>query len=198
MSLEASRIGAMNDGDEWAAEHFSASSTACQASTRRSIRMSEVPENPGRELKRQHPSLAQPAGSAAAAIQPGAQPDAGVAEHGLRGRVGQPALAASATRTPADATRSFNFAQEQLYEPRQRRGSGLEGWWQERLGHAFDCLTKSKARYLARTADADTVRDRFAKAQQGGSSPGCSGNPGRRLSTRDLTDPSTPIGGDLR
>lgn len=149
--------------------------------------MPEVPDNPVRELERQHPSLAQPVGSATAAIEPRAQPDAGVAEHGLRARAGQPSLAASATRAPVDAASSRKVARQQQCEFRQRRGSSLEGRWPERLGHAFDCLARAEARFLTRTADAYTVRHRFAKAQQGGSGPGFSRNPGRRLNTRQLT-----------
>ena len=103
--------------------------------------MSETPENPSHELERQHPPLAQPEPGAAAATEPGAQPGAGLAEHGLRARAGEPELAASATRSPADATRSFDTAQgrlsyaelaEQLAAPllaidvRQRRGEYAE------------------------------------------------------------------------
>lgn len=77
-------------------------------------------------------------------------------------------------------------SKEQLDELRQRHGNSLEAWWQERLGHAFDCLTQSEARYLARTEDADAVRDRFAQAQQGGSDPGQSRDPGQRYSAKEL------------
>ena len=103
--------------------------------------MSETPENPGHELERQHSPLAQPEPGAAAATEPGAQPGAGLAEHGLRARAGQPGLAASATRAPADATQTFDTAQgrlsyaelaERLAAPllaidvRQRRGEYAE------------------------------------------------------------------------
>ncbi len=156
--------------------------------------MAEIPDNPNSELERQHPSLARPARSGATAPESGAQPDAGLAEHGLRAGAGQPELAASATRTPADATRSFNFAQAQLSEYRQRRGNKLAGWWRDCLGHAFDYRIKSEARYLARTTDPDTVRDRFAKAQQRGSGPGFSGIPGRQRSIRELIAHRTRLG----
>lgn len=76
--------------------------------------MSETPENQGHELERQHPPLAQPEPGPAAATEPGAQPGAGLAEHGVRARAGEPALVANATRTPADATRSFDTAQGRL------------------------------------------------------------------------------------
>ena len=36
----------------------------------------------------------------------------------------------------------------------------------EEFGHAFDCLTQSEARYLARAPDVDTIRNRIAAAQQ--------------------------------
>ena len=76
--------------------------------------MPEIPDNPNRELERQHPTLARPDRSGATATEAGAQPDAGLAEHGLRAGAGQPELAASATRTPADATRTFDTAQGRL------------------------------------------------------------------------------------
>ncbi len=56
-------------------------------------------------------------------------------------------------------------SQEQLGELRQRHGKDLERWWRERFGHAFDCLTQSEARYLARSPDVDTIRNRLAAAQ---------------------------------
>lgn len=52
-----------------------------------------------------------------------------------------------------------------LYELRRKHGSDLERWWRDRFGHAFDGLTESEARYLARTANADRVRDRVAAEQ---------------------------------
>ena len=55
---------------------------------------------------------------------------------------------------------------EQLDELRQKHGAEFEDWWRERFGHAFDCLTQSEARYLARSPDADTIRDRIAAAEQ--------------------------------
>lgn len=76
--------------------------------------MTDIPENRDRELERKHPSLAQPVAGAAAEPEPGAQPDPGLAEHGVRAGAGQPALAASATRTPAEATRTFDTAQGRL------------------------------------------------------------------------------------
>lgn len=110
--------------------------------------MSETPENPGHELERQHPPLAQPEPGAAAATEPGAQPSAGLAEHGVRARAGEPGLAASATHSPADATRAFDTAQgrlsyaelaERLAAPlleidvRQRRGEYAESPLNEAL-----------------------------------------------------------------
>ena len=63
----------------------------------------------------------------------------------------------------------LNPSQEQLHELRQKHGSDFEKWWKEHFGHAFDCLTQSEARYLARSPDVDTIRDRLAAAKQGGS-----------------------------
>jgi hypothetical protein len=55
-----------------------------------------------------------------------------------------------------------------LAQLRSKHGPELETWWQHRFGHAFDALTESEARYLARAEDADTVRDRLAAAEQAG------------------------------
>ena len=52
----------------------------------------------------------------------------------------------------------------QLDELRGKHGPEFERWWREVFGHAFDCLTQSEARYLARSPDADTVRSRLAAA----------------------------------
>lgn len=57
------------------------------------------------------------------------------------------------------------LTQERLDELRNRHGTELENWWLARFAHAFDALTESEARYLARTADADTVRSRIAAAE---------------------------------
>ena len=53
-----------------------------------------------------------------------------------------------------------------LDQLRNSHGADLEKWWQGRFAHAFDALTESEARYLARTADADTVRNRIVAAEQ--------------------------------
>ena len=54
---------------------------------------------------------------------------------------------------------------ERLHELRSKHGTELENWWVGRFAHAFDALTESEARYLARTETADTIRDRIAEAQ---------------------------------
>ena len=63
----------------------------------------------------------------------------------------------------------LNPSQEQLHELRQKHGSDFEAWWKAHFGHAFDYLTQSEARYLARSPDVDTIRNRLAAAKQGGS-----------------------------
>ena len=68
-------------------------------------------------------------------------------------------------------------SQEQLNELRQKHGSDFEKWWKQHFGHTFDCLTQSEARYLARSPDVDTIRNRLAAAKQGGSGPGNGRNP---------------------
>lgn len=57
---------------------------------------------------------------------------------------------------------------ERLHELRQRHGTALENWWRDRFAHTFDALTESEARYLARTPDADTIRNRIVAAEQAG------------------------------
>ena len=54
---------------------------------------------------------------------------------------------------------------ERLHELRSTHGAELEHWWQERFGHAFDALTESEARYLVRTPDPATIRNRIAAAE---------------------------------
>ena len=63
-------------------------------------------------------------------------------------------------------------SQEQLDELREKHGPDFEHWWGEHFGHTFDCLTQSEARYLARSPDADTIRDRLAAAMREGDSYG--------------------------
>ena len=54
----------------------------------------------------------------------------------------------------------------QLQELREKHGTELETWWQEIFGHTFDCLTQSEARYLTRSQNVNTIRDRIAAAKQ--------------------------------
>jgi hypothetical protein len=53
----------------------------------------------------------------------------------------------------------------QLEELRQKHGEEFEKWWQERFDYTFDCLTQSEARYLTRSPDAETIRNRLAAAE---------------------------------
>ena len=81
----------------------------------------------------------------------------------------------------------LKVAKEQLHELRQRHGREFEKWWREHFGHSFDCLTQSEARYLARSPDVDTIRNRLAAAirQGGGSSHGRSPR-GQRSHVKEL------------
>lgn len=54
---------------------------------------------------------------------------------------------------------------QRLHELRAKHGTELENWWIGHFAHAFDALTESEARYLARTERADTIRDRIAAAK---------------------------------
>jgi len=74
------------------------------------------------------------------------------------------------TGKPYSAKLSLDKAQ--LQELREKHGKELETWWQENFGHAFDCLTQSEARYLTRSPDVDTIRDRIAAAKQTGDGRG--------------------------
>jgi hypothetical protein len=88
----------------------------------------------------------------------------------LRGHIethgGKVLAAVALTGKPHSA--KLGLTQSSLDELRGKHGTELEHWWQERFGHAFDALTESEARYLIRTPDATTVRDRITAAEQAG------------------------------
>ena len=78
-------------------------------------------------------------------------------------------------------------SKEQLHELRQKHGPDFEKWWREHFGHAFDCLTQSEARYLARSSDVDTIRNRLAAAMREGGFRGRWRSPrAQRLHIEDL------------
>ncbi len=54
---------------------------------------------------------------------------------------------------------------EQIDALRKKHGQKLEHWWRERYGYGFDCLTQSEARYLERSPDVDTIRDRITQEE---------------------------------
>lgn len=91
----------------------------------------------------------------------------------LRGHIethgGKVLAAVALTGKPHSA--KLRLAQSTLDELRSKHGTEIEHWWQERFGHAFDALTESEARYLVRTPDVATIRDRIIKAEQAGNSP---------------------------
>lgn len=83
-------------------------------------------------------------------------------------------VVAAVTLTGKPYSAKLTLDQSQLQELRGKHGKALETWWQENFGHTFDCLTQSEARYLARSQDVDTIRNRIAAAKQtgdGGSVP---------------------------
>ena len=92
----------------------------------------------------------------------------------LRGWVesngGKVAHAAGLTGKPYSAR--LNPTGEQLHDLKKKHGSDFEKWWLEQFGHTFDCLTQSEARYLARSPDAHTIRNRLAAAMREGDSRG--------------------------
>ena len=75
---------------------------------------------------------------------------------------------AAVTLTGKPHSARLKLDDKQLAELREKHGTELEKWWLERFGHAFDCLTQSEARYLARTPDVETIRNRIAAAEQAG------------------------------
>lgn len=84
----------------------------------------------------------------------------------IESKGGKVLAAVALTGKPHSA--KLRLSPERLVELRNKHGQELEHWWQERFGHAFDALTESEARYLTRTADADTVRNRIIAAEQAG------------------------------
>ncbi len=88
----------------------------------------------------------------------------------LRGHIesqgGQVLAAVVLTGKPHSAR--LRLSAERLNELRNIHGAELEHWWQERFGHTFDALTESEARYLVRTPDLATIRNRIAAAEQAG------------------------------
>ena len=83
----------------------------------------------------------------------------------------------------------LNPSKEQLDELRQRHGKDFEKWWQEHFRHSFNHLTQSEARYLARSPDVNTIRNRLVAAQLEGSSPGHARSP--REQKRHIADLKT-------
>jgi adenine/guanine phosphoribosyltransferase-like PRPP-binding protein len=77
---------------------------------------------------------------------------------------GRVLAAVSLTGKPHSA--KLALSSERLQELRVKHGTELENWWIGRFAHAFDALTESEARYLARTETADTIRNRIADSQQ--------------------------------
>ena len=61
---------------------------------------------------------------------------------------------------------------------RYKHGQDLEDWWRERFGFGFDCLTRSEARYLENSPDAQAVRNRLIAAGLEGSSDLAEGSQG--------------------
>jgi hypothetical protein len=69
---------------------------------------------------------------------------------------------------------------------RDKHGRDLENWWREKFGFGFDCLTRSEARYLEKSPDAQAIRDRLIAAGLEGSSGASSSG----------AEPVAPSGGE--
>jgi hypothetical protein len=74
-------------------------------------------------------------------------------------------VSAAVTLTGKPYSAKLALQKTQLDELRQKHGDEFEKWWQKRFGYTFDCLTQSEARYLARSPDAGTIRNRIAAAE---------------------------------
>lgn len=59
----------------------------------------------------------------------------------------------------------LTLTKDRLNALREKHGP-LEDWWKQQFGFGFDALTESEARYLQRTPDADTIRNRVTSAKQ--------------------------------
>ncbi len=81
----------------------------------------------------------------------------------IESRGGRVLAAVSLTGKPHSA--KLAVSPERLHELRCKHGTELENWWIKRFAHAFDSLTESEARYLARTETADTIRNRITAAE---------------------------------
>ncbi len=53
---------------------------------------------------------------------------------------------------------------DQIAALRTKHGRALEDWWQQNSGFGFECLTRSEARYLQNSPDAETIRSRLVAA----------------------------------
>ena len=90
----------------------------------------------------------------------------------------------------------LNPTKEQLHELRGKHGRDFEKWWRTKFGHAFNCLTQSEARYLARSPDVDTIRNRLAAAERQGDRAGNAGSvqeQNRRIKALRSYKPPTPM-----
>jgi hypothetical protein len=72
---------------------------------------------------------------------------------------------AAVTLTGKPHSAQLQLTAHRLNELREKHGPELEHWWRHRFSHDFDALTESEARYLVRTQDAYTVRNRIIAAE---------------------------------
>lgn len=88
----------------------------------------------------------------------------------LRGHIecqgGEVLMATTLTGKPYSA--KLALSDETLQQLRNKHGHDLEIWWQARYGYGFERLTESEARYLERSPDADTIRNRIVAAEKAG------------------------------
>lgn len=80
----------------------------------------------------------------------------------IRSRMGDVLGATVLTGKPFSAKLAPEYGQ--IAALRAKHGAQLEEWWKQSFGFGFECLTRSEARYLQNSADAQTVRDRVVAA----------------------------------
>ena len=86
-------------------------------------------------------------------------------------------VAAALVLTGRHYSAKLSLSEQMLNELRNTHGPNLERWWRDRFGHTFDRLTESEARYLARSPDADRIRDRIVAEERQGNSGGHEAGP---------------------
>jgi hypoxanthine-guanine phosphoribosyltransferase len=81
----------------------------------------------------------------------------------IESKGGRVMLATTLTGKPYSAKLTPSI--ETIHGLRQKHGNELENWWRQTFGYGFDHLTESEARYLERSDDALSIRNRLTAAR---------------------------------